>query len=77
MQFFDDRAKIQYLCESTKVNALHEITRSIINNKWDYILLDKKFVKHCFVTSYINFISDHKSICVRVGINQNKFTDKI
>ena len=73
----DDQVKIQYICGSSKVNALHEITHSISNNQLDYILIDQKFVKHCFVNSYNNFICDHKSICVRVGINQNEFTDEI
>ena len=31
----------------------------------------------CFVTSYNNFISDHNSTVVRVGLDGNELTDEI
>ena len=30
-----------------------------------------------FVTSYHNFISDHNSITIRIGLGRNSFTDKM
>ena len=33
--------------------------------------------EHCFVTSYNNFISDHKSIVARIGSRGNKLKDEI
>ena len=43
----------------------------------DYILIDEKFIEICFVTSYNNFISDHNSTVLRVGLNDNEFTEEI
>ena len=69
----EDQQKIVELCQEEKINALHEITRSLSNNQLDYILLDKK-LKY-FVTNY-NFISDHKTIVVRFGLKENELTDE-
>ena len=73
----EDRMKILEICQETKVNFLKEITRSTNNNQLDYILVDEKLKDMCYATSYHNFISDHKSIVVRVGLNGNKFTDEM
>ena len=69
-----DQSKVSKLCQNTKVSALNEITRSISNNQLDYILMDEILRRSSFVTSYHNFISDHKSITARVGLNGNQFT---
>ena len=63
------------LCQDQKVNALKEITRSISNNQLDYILIDQNLIY--FVTSYNNFISDHKSIAARIGLEGNEITDEV
>ena len=63
------------LCQDQKVNALKEITRSISNNQLDHILIDKNLIY--FVTSYNNFISDHKSIAARIGLEGNELTDEV
>ena len=33
-----------------------------------------QLVGNCFATSYYNFISDHKSIALRIGVNGNKLS---
>ena len=73
----EDQQKINNLCQESKVSLLKEITRAISNNQLDYILADKEFLKVCFVTSYNNFISDHNSTILRVGLNENQFTDEM
>ena len=72
-----DKQKIKDLCQEIKYSALNEITRAISNNQLDYILIKKIFMKFCFVTSYHNFISDHKTITVRFNLNGNKILDSI
>ena len=69
-----EQRKIDSLCKSDKYMALKEITRIQSNNQPDHILVDKKFKKHCFATSYFNFASDHKSIVVRLGEEGNELT---
>ena len=73
----EDRMKIDQLCENKKLNVLNDITRSISNNQLDHIIIDKELSDKSFVTSYHNFISDHKSITIRIGLNGNKFTDQM
>ena len=72
-----DQEKVISLCQETKVNALKEITRSISGNQLDYILIDEILKSLCFVTSYNNFISDHKSITARIGLNGNQLTNDV
>ena len=69
-----DQSKVDYLCGQSKFSALKEITRSISNNQLDYILLDENLRERSFVTSFNNFISDHKSITARIGLEENQFT---
>ena len=69
-----DKEKLIRLCNNTKMNILHEITRSVSNNQLDYILTNLDLAETCYATSFNNFISDHKTITVRVGLNQNEFT---
>ena len=70
-----DQEKVKDLCQTSKVSALNEITRSISNNQLDYILMDMILRSITFVTSYNNFISDHNSITARIGLNGNQFTN--
>ena len=72
-----DREKLENLCNARKVSALKEITRSISNNQLDYILMDKILLDKSFATSFHNFISDHKAITARIGIDGNSLTDEI
>ena len=73
----EDRRKIDQLCGNKKISALKEITRSISNNQLDHILINEDISKMSFVTSYHNFISDHNSITIRIGLGRNSFTDKM
>ena len=72
-----DQEKVKNLCQQSKVNALKEITRSISINQLDYILMDEALLAVSFVTSFNNFISDHKSITARIGLDENKLTTEI
>ena len=69
-----DLKKLEMLCESDKYLALDEITRRASNNQPDHIIIKKIFEKFCYVTSYHNFISDHKSIVFRLGDLGNNFS---
>ena len=69
-----DKEKLKKLCEDSKVSALCEITRSVSRNQLDYILIDNLLNESCYVTSYNNFISDHKSVTARIGLDGNEFT---
>ena len=71
-----DMAYIEKLCESNKYSALNEITRSRSNNQLDYILILKDMKDQCYSTSYSNFISDHKTITVRMGLEGNILSDE-
>ena len=73
----NDQEKIVKLCLQQKISHLHEITRSMSNNQLEYILVDEDMINICFVTSYNNFISDHKTIVARIGSDENVFTDEI
>ena len=72
-----DKKKILDLCEPNRYQALNEITRRDSSNQLDHILVDKMFETCCFTTSFFNFISDHKSIVVRIGENGNELSDGI
>ena len=72
-----DRLKIKNLCEETKISILQEITRTISINQLDFILIDKELLEISFATSFNNFISDHNSTVLRVGLDENEFTDEI
>ena len=67
--------KLEDLCKKDKFISLKEITRIVSNNQVDHILADKIFEGKSYSTSYFNFISDHKSIVMRVTINST-FTDE-
>jgi hypothetical protein len=73
----EDQTKIVKLCQEKKINVLHEITRPMSNNQLEYILIDESIIENYFVTSFNNFISDHKTIVARVGLNGNMLTHKI
>ena len=72
-----DQEKLNVLCQLKKFSALAEITRAISNNQLDYILIDNQLRTNFFVTSYNNFISDHKTVICRIGLDDNKILDAI
>ena len=67
----EHRQKLKKLCKYSKQSILNDITRSISNNQLDYVLIDDKIKENCFATSFYNFISDHKSITIRIGLFGN------
>ena len=62
-----DKKKLDILCSNNKFLALHEITRIASSNQLDHILVDQTLSDHCYCTSYLNFISDHKAIVARIN----------
>ena len=72
----EDLKKLKTLCNKKKEIALVETTRIVSNNQLDHILVDTKLMKCSFVTSFFNFVSDHKSIVFRFGGEANTFTDE-
>ena len=71
-----DKKKIEALCGSQKFPVLEETTRVISYNQLDHILADNALKGKCFATSFFNFISDHKSIVVRLSMT-SEFTNKM
>ena len=68
ISFENDRLK--QLCQN-KEQALNEVT-TVHKNQLDHILVSNKYKGHVYVTSFFNFISDHKSIVIRIGENELK-----
>ena len=71
-----DKTKLRMLCGDSKISVLNEITRSISNNQLDYILINRDLQEHCFSTAFYNFISDHKTITLRLGTFENKLNQR-
>ena len=69
----EDQKKIRKLCEKSKVSLLDEITRPQSVNQLDYVLVESNIMHKCYATSYHNFISDHNSITLRIGLDENSF----
>ena len=72
-----EKEKLRSLCQNTKVSLLREITRSQSNNQLDYILVDAILKPISLCTSFNNFISDHKSITARIGLNGAQISEEI
>ena len=70
-----DKEKLQKLCGLDRVMILqeHTTTRS---NQLDHIIMKSHFLKKVFATSFFNHSSDHRSISVRIPLNDNDFSDK-
>ena len=51
--------------------VLNEMTT--VHGQPDHIILHKRFEIKQFATSYLNFISDEKSIVVRLGLEDNSY----
>ena len=66
--------KLDKLCNNVKESVLKEITRSISNNQLDYVLVNSVLKEYCYSTSFYNFISDHKAIVLRMGLDDNKIS---
>ena len=67
----EDLKLLNHICGDTHILALGEMTT--VHGQPDHIILHKRFELKHFSTSYLNFISDHNSIVVRMGLEQNSF----
>ena len=71
------KTKLRTNCGDCKFSAPNEITRAISNNQLDYVIVEEQFKDYIFSTSYYNFISDHKSITLRIGLSENSLRPEI
>ena len=72
-----ERERIEQLCQSQLEVALNEETTTTTLNPIDHILVNKTLRGRVFVSSYYNFVSNHKCIVFRIGIKENKLKDNI
>ena len=70
-----EKKLLDLICGEDKFLALNEITREN-NNQLDHILINNNLKSRVYATSYFNFISDHKSITMRVALEDNQFTQE-
>ena len=66
-----DEKLLNSICGTTHQLALNENTT--VHGQPDHVILHKRFETKSFVTSFFNFVSDHKTIVARIGLMQNKF----
>ena len=59
------------LCQEDKLEAVLKEPTTKSYHQPDHILVDKSLKERVFVTSFYNFISDHKSIVARIGVGNN------
>ena len=72
-----ERDRIEQLSQSQLEVALKEETTTTSSNQIDHILVNKTLRGRVFVSSYFNFVSNHKCIVFRIGIKENKLKDNI
>ena len=69
-----EKKLLDKLCTEGKISHLDDVTTDKLN-QLDYVFLEEKFVKDAFSTAFKNFISDHKSITVRIPDIGNEFSE--
>ena len=67
-----EKRHLDNICGEGKYMALNETTSINNNNQLDHIIADKNLKPIVYATSYLNFISDHKAITLRLGIDGNE-----
>jgi hypothetical protein len=67
----EDDKLLKFICGTTHKLALSEMTT--VHGQPDHIVLNKRFEMKYHATSFLNFISDHKSFVIRIGLEQNPF----
>ena len=67
-----EKKYLKKICGEDKYISLNENTRE--NNQLDHILVKKTLRPLVFTTSFVNFVSDHKTLTLRIGLQGNKFT---
>ena len=68
-----DKRKLDMICGDDKYLALNDITTDNYR-QLDHVIAHKSLKLRIYATSYFNFVSDHKSITMRIGFENNKFT---
>jgi hypothetical protein len=66
-----DEKLLNSICGTTHQLALNENTT--VHGQPDHVILHKRFETKSFVTSFFNFVSEHKTIVARIGLMQNEF----
>ena len=66
-----DGKLLRSVCGETHTLSLNEMTTN--HGQPDHIVLHKQLETKSFSTSFFNFVSDHKSIAVRIGLLNNSF----
>ena len=66
-----DEKLLKFVCGDNYTLALNEMTT--VYGQPDHILVSKTIKMKYFTTSYHNFISDHKSFVIRIGLKQNTY----
>ena len=74
MNISEQKKLMTMLCDTGKKNVLNDVTTDKLN-QLDYILIDERIIKYFFATAYKNFISDHKSITIRIPSIENEFCE--
>ena len=62
----EDDKLLKFICGTTHKLALSEMTT--VHGQPDHIVLNKRFEMKYYATSFLNFISDHKSFVIRIGL---------
>ena len=65
---------LKLLCKEDKYLALKELTTRY-NNQLEHIVVNTTLKPFVYATSYFNLISDHKTVTIRFGIENNQFTE--
>ena len=71
-----DQKKLDIFRSYEMKMLLKEITRRLTDSQLDHIFVKEGFEKFCYATSYFNFISDHNSIVIRIGNENNLITQE-
>ena len=70
----EDKKKLDIITGDSRFMALREST-TINHHQLDHILLEKSMRENTYATSFFNFSSDHKSICLRIASEENEFNE--
>ena len=70
----EDMKKLQKLCGPGRLRILNEHTTAR-SNQLDHIIMRSNLSTNVFATSFINQTSDHRTITVRIPLNQNNFSE--
>ena len=70
----EDRSKLHKLCGPDRIRILqeHTTTRS---NQLDHIIMKSHLSPQVFATSFINLSTDHRTISVRIPLQDNNFSE--